>query len=312
MASKLDTKDFLCFCRNHSTTASIRTKLPRMSLCRRWKPVFLTACVVVIGVAANIASVPTADAAKIRKKPPKHPLSPPVVMVDAGKPASEEQHANTANNANTANTAAPAVAKDAGPSVLPGRDPVPAIPYPTSDLICLYGEERDPETQAVRCLSPEELDPPLYVQADTRALAEQLGLKAASVVPTPDAGVVVEVPDVGTEPEPEENSKVRVVSVSFENGAVGGAQRNLRSMTDDFVSCVDDNGGLRVQSARLKLMFFVRSNQKASSMIVGSARNVPNPIVRCIRKVIEDGVVGRPSTDAVGVTVLFELKKLEP
>jgi hypothetical protein len=73
--------------------------------------------------------------------------------------------------------------------------------------------------------------------------------------------------------------------------------------------CVDDHGGLRAESARLKLLFFVRPDQKASNLIVASARNIPVPVVRCIRQLITEGAIGRPSADPVGVKVLIELKQ---
>jgi hypothetical protein len=241
-----------------------------------WKPACMAGCFVLAVAAMHVGGVRDADAAKVRKKPPVQPLSPPPVASSAGTPPVEV------------------------PQPRPVADPVPSIPYPTAGLVCLYGESKDPETQATRCLAPEELNPPRLIIVNSRPLAEQLGMLSARGVE--------EGPEAGSEPE---NPKARVVSVSFENGAVGGALRNLRAQTDDMAACVDENGGLRAASARLKLMFFVRPNHKASGMIVASARNVPPPVVRCIRKVIEDGVVGRPSTDAVGVTTLIELKDID-
>ncbi|HNT00283.1 MAG TPA: hypothetical protein PKL73_25195 [Polyangiaceae bacterium] len=246
-----------------------------------WKAAFVTGCSVLAFVAVHLGHTDDADAAKIRKKPPLQPLA----SRSAPSPA-------TSVPPSTPGASAPA----------PTVDPTPAIPYPTSGLVCLYGEQRDPESQKIRCLAPEELSPPRLVYTDTRALAEQLGMYNPATTPPP-AGIT-EGPE-GPEPE---NPKARVVTVSFENGVVGGALKNLRSHTDEFASCLDQHGGLRVPSARLKLMFFVRSNQKPSEMIVASARNVPTPIVRCVRKVIESNAIGRPSTDAVGVTVLIELK----
>lgn len=244
----------------------------------------MTGCFVLAVAAMHMAGVRDADAAKVRKKPPVQPLAPPPAASSAEAPPAEV------------------------PKPRPVADPVPTIPYPTSGLICLYGQTLEPETKTTRCLAPEELNPPRLVTVNSRPLAEQLGmLNATTGTIVPDGGMV-EGPEAGPEPE---NPKARVVRVSFENGAVGGALRNLRARTDDMAACVDENGGLRVESARLKLLFFVRPNQKASGMIVASARNVPVPVVRCIRKVIEDGVVGRPSTDAVGVTALIELKDID-
>lgn len=236
--------------------------------------------------------VPEADAAKVRKKPPVHPLSAPVAVTDSGVDGDTvEEDAET---------------HSVTPSV-PIADPIPAIPYSTSGLLCLYGEQDDSEPHRRRCMAPEQLNPPRLVVVNSRPIAEQLGMldRTRSLL-APDGGVLE--PSEEDLPEPEAPFKARVVRVSFENGAVGGALRNLRARTDDMGKCVEENGGLRSDSARLKLLFFVRSNQKASGMIVASARNVPVPVVRCIRKVIEEGTVGRPSTNAVGVTLLIELR----
>lgn len=239
--------------------------------------------------------VPEADAAKVRKKPPLRPLSPPVAVLDSGVETDAVE-----------GTAAPRVVSTA--AVL--ADPIPAIPYPEAGVLCLYGEQDDSEPQKRRCMAPEQLSPPRLVLVNSRPLAEQLGmLDRTKGLSAPDGGVVE--PPEGELPEVEAPFKARVVSVSFENGAVGGALRNLRARSDEMGKCVEENGGLRSESARLKLLFFVRDNQKASGMIVASARNVPVPIVRCIRKVIEDGTVGRPSTNAVGVTLLIELRNAE-
>ena len=237
-----------------------------------WKPAIGAGCLL-LAMGLHFASVPTADAAKVRKKPPRQRLSTPVVVVDAGPDTSSE-------------VAQPVPAEqDAGS---------------TPKSICLYGEERDPDTQALRCLSQEDVE------------NRRRGASVDSEDPSedaPDAGREGE-PDAGVEEE-EGSKRARVVRVSFENGVVGGALRNLRERSYDMEACIDKNGGLRVKSARLKLMFFVRPDQKASGMIVASARNVPAPIVRCVRRVIEEGVVGRPSSEAVGVTVLVELKNVD-
>ena len=247
--------------------------------------------------AGFVVHLPQADAAKVRKKPPQQPLASTEASPDAvGEYDDLDASAPPA-------TPAPAATRSASTA-----SPTPAIPYPRSGLICLYGEEIDPGTKEVRCLSPEELNPPLLIIVNSRPLAEQLGmLSKTSSLLVPDGGVVE--PDAGVVPEPDAPFEARVVRVSFENGAVGGALRSLRNRTDDMAKCIDDNGGLRSESARLKLLFFVRADRKASGIIVASARNIPVPVVRCIRKVIEEGTIGHPSANPVGVTALIELKE---
>ena len=253
-----------------------------------------------LAVLSIVVSVPAADAAKIRKKPPRFPLSTPPAALDASGLVGPTEQAASAS--------APTGATPSPRKPVSVSEPVPAIPYPTSGLICLYGAEVDPESGDTRCMSPEELDPPLHIVADTRELADRLGMRSDAAVPAPVAGVDEE-PDVPVEIE--EEPKVRVVSVSFENGGVPGALKSLRAHTEEMAECLTSGGGLRAQSARLKLMFFVGPNLKPTGLIVSSSRNVSSPIVRCIRKVIENTVIGRPSSGATGVTVLIELKNTD-
>jgi hypothetical protein len=258
----------------------------------------LVGAAVLMGVFAFLA--PSADAKKTRKKPPLRPLAPAALALEE----SDKQETPTATQVNTETF--PRV-QSSEPS---RRDPEPAIAYPSSQSVCLYGERKDPKTHKIQCMSPEELTPPRLVLVNTRPLAEQLGmLDGTKKLLMPEQGEVE--PPLVDDSELEASSKVKVVRVSFENGAVGGALRNLRDKTKEMAECVETNGGLRVDSARLKLMFFVRKEQKASGIIVGSARNVPPPIVRCIRNVIQETTIGRPSTDAVGVTVLLELRNVD-
>jgi hypothetical protein len=210
--------------------------------------------------------------------------------------------------------AAAAVA-DARPersSVLPG-------PAPTgSGLRCYYGKEVDGHTGQERCLSPEELDPPLQVVVDTSAHgggAPSLHapeLQADASVTSASDAAAEEEDDAGDEGGTSGDFKARVVSVSFENGVVGRAHGSLKKLSTKMAECVATEGGLKVQSARLKLMFLVRSRGRAEGMIVASARNVPPKVVRCITRAVEAHPIGTPSNEPVGVTALIELKRREP
>ncbi len=243
--------------------------------------------------AIHLVNGPEASAEKIRKKPPKHPLPPRRTVSDIEEPGD----ATTSSAALSSSVRTPARARRA------------EIPYPKAGLICLYGEQIVRSTKKARCLSPEELDPPRLVMVNSRPLAEELGMLRHTSEPSIPNVPASKTPDTAAGVASSSAFKARVVRVSFENGVVGGALRSLRSRTDDMARCVEDEGGLRADSARLKLLFFVRGSKRASGMIVASARNIPLPVVRCIRKVIQKGEVGRPSTNPVGVKVLIELKQ---
>lgn len=211
------------------------------------------------------------------------------------------------------------------PDARPAAPAAPAAPSRpaasgASDPGCFYGRQIDGHTGRVRCLAPEELDPPLHVHPDTRALAEQLGMlhgpepesPDASVSSQTDAGAEEEEADGGEEGTASGGFKARVVSLSFENGVAGRAHASLKRVQGKMAECVDKEGGLKSQSARLKVLFLVRARGRAEGLIVASARNIPPKVVRCITKVIEAQPVGAPSNDPVGVTALIELKEREP
>lgn len=218
--------------------------------------------------------------------------------------------AGVESSAQTADAAQPRPAIDAS------RPTPPA----SSSRLCYYGSVIDGHTGRERCLAPEELDPPLHVHPDTRALADQLGMLHGPEPASPDAGPIgdAEAPaddaesDGGDEGTASGAFKARVVSVSFENGVIGRAHRSLKRVQGKMAECVDKEGGLKSQSARLKLLFLVRAQGRAEGLIVASSRNIPPKVVRCITKTIEHLPVGAPSNDPVGVTALIELKEREP
>ena len=270
----------------------------RVRLTRTRFAIALACSLSLAGTATIVLHAPPADAAKVRKKPPLQPLAQPRdVLVDAGAD---------------------------GPSPVPSVSPLgssqgPAAPAATAPtrattgLRCIYGLAHDPTTNKSRCLAPEELSPPRLVIVNSRPLAEQLGLlDQASPLLLPDGGVPGAGDADGGEADDALDSKARVVRVSFENGAVGGALRSLRNRRSLMAKCVEDHGPLRADSARLNLLFFVRQDQKASGIIVASARNIPPAVVRCIKGVVLEGTIGRPSTNPVGVKALIELKQPPP
>ena len=216
----------------------------------------------------------------------------------------------------SANARASRAASDAGP---PRHNPPQSAVQPAAfdgGLLCYYGKTRDAHSGQDRCLSPEELDPPRVVIADTRAIAEQLGMMHdgepdASVAFVSDGGEVEADASVDVESPSTTGYKARVVRVSFENGAVGHVQKFLENKTDAMEACVADNGGLHRPATRVKLMFLVRPRGIAEGMIISSARNVPPRVVSCVKKLIEHQHVGTPSNDPVGVTVLLELKEAD-
>lgn len=254
-------------------------------------------------------------AVKVRKKPPLQPLPPPMVVGENDAAAAVDPTDSTSPQqgkpATAATTSSGPKSGTAAASAIPANPPA-RVPYPDGALVCLYGSVRDAKTGKIKCLSPEQLSPPVWVRVNTRPLAEKLGMLANSPgIPMPtgasEQGVdPAQLP--GDDTQSDEDGPARVVRVSFENGSVGGALRNVKAKRDEIGACVLDNGGLRAPTARLKFLFFVGKSQKPTGMIVASAKNVPTQVVRCVRRVLEKTTIGRPSTDAVGVTLLIELR----
>ena len=250
-----------------------------------------------------------AHAVKLRKKPPLKPLPAPLLASDIA----QAQDASSASASNSSSTAtAPVTASAPRPST---RVPAAKNPYPSGNLICLYGSEYHAVSKTTRCLAPEQLSPPRWVRVNSQPLAEQLGLLASAPglrMPA-NASAAAATPTTASAPAEEAlegggSERVKIARVSFENGHASGVQRGLRSKRDEIATCMTDHGGLKVASARLKLLFFVGANQKPTGMVVASAKNIPSPIVRCIRGVVEKTQMGRPSSEAVGVTAVIELK----
>lgn len=264
-----------------------------------------TAALVALAAFALIAA--DAQAAKTKKKQYRSPR-----VIDAGV----VQEAGGSTDAASATDAAAARWADVTR---------PAPRASSSSPGCYYGQTVD-ATGRVRCLAPEELTPPRLVHVNSSALAALLPLDASVQADgglDPDAMTDASASDVDLDAsddaadgadggaDSEGPYKVRVARLSFENGVVSGAMQTIENKTDAMVECLINEGGLRTESARLKLLFLVRPAKRAEGMIVASARNIPLPVVRCIKDLLHHKHIGTPSNDPVGVTLLLELKKNE-
>lgn len=151
---------------------------------------------------------------------------------------------------------------------------------------CPYGSLEDPHRGFVRCLLPEERGVG-WVPAKAGAL------------PLPES----------TDPEtPGSVPLVEVGAPKFENGEVPRVEKVLGKASADIAKCVGDHGGLTGDAGTLKVQFLVRARARAEGVEVVAAKGVSKDASTCVRKLLKNKVVGAPTSDPVGVTVVIALK----
>jgi len=95
----------------------------------------------------------------------------------------------------------------------------------------------------------------------------------------------------------------------FESGDVPKAEKALSStkLLDAIGKCVGDAGGLTGKTGSLKVEILVRLRGKAEGVEV-TPTGVSQEAAKCVRVLFKNRVIGTPSSDPVGVTVVYSLK----
>jgi hypothetical protein len=191
-----------------------------------------------------------------------------------------------------------ALAADAAPPPSPAADAGADASDASTDRAdpgCLYGRLIDGHTGEIRCLSPEEV----AAQPDA-AVPRADAAASASIDAAGDAGA-----DAGG------RATVKVASVTFEAGEVPRAERVLdRLAKKELAACVSGpREGRPGQVAQVTLSFLVRARGRAEGVEVDKVRGVSAEAARCMAQVLARRAVGAPSSDPVGVKVVFDVSR---
>ena len=200
-----------------------------------------------------------------------------------------------------------------------GADAEPAVRFPY-DPVCPWGRVADGRGIIVRCLEQVEaerlasLPRPAPAPASSIASPAKPQLMASSpfLTPapstTPAAPPAAAMPALAQPPKPFRHVVVTDVGpAQADTGELPEAQRQLRRPLDRYVRCVEDNGGLEGESARVTLRFLVRERGRAEGVLVKDRRGVSVAAAKCIADVVDRRYVGYPAAPIVGATLTIAL-----
>ena len=158
---------------------------------------------------------------------------------------------------------------------------------------------------------------PAVVPASTGVEVAPSVVPAASASTAPPAASAPENPAPPNPPPPEPEAAapssfgpplVEIKALAFENGDVPAAEKTLGKLSDALGKCVAKNGGLSRPSGAMKIQFLVRAKGRAEGVEVLSSQNVSTEALSCVRLLLKNRAIGRPSADPVGVTFVLGLK----
>lgn len=203
-----------------------------------------------------------------------------------------------------------------------GADVEPAVRFPY-DPVCPWGRVADGRGIIVRCLEQLEAErlvsaprpaplvaPSIASSAKPPPLSAAAPLAAApSTSPAAaSAGAPAVAPTLAQPSKPLRRVVVTDVGpAQADTGELPEAQRQLRRPLDRYARCVEDNGGLESESARVTLRFLVRERGRAEGVLVKDRRGISVAAAKCIADVVDRRYVGYPAAPIVGATLTIAL-----
>jgi hypothetical protein len=93
----------------------------------------------------------------------------------------------------------------------------------------------------------------------------------------------------------------------FTSGEVPKAQAALEKLSKKLKTCIDEAGGLSAVPGSLEIQFLVRAAGVAEGVDIVKSKGVSDAAKKCVVSAIQKKTIGTPSSDPVGVTVVFKL-----
>ena len=172
------------------------------------------------------------------------------------------------------------------------------------DPACAWGRLADGHGMLIRCLEPAEA---------SVLLEGKLQVNAGSAGKTPP-GKSTETPKEKSAPAKVEAAtkpgKVVVSNVGpaqADTGELPLAAKKLGLPKDRYVDCVEKNGGLTADQAKVVVRFLVRERGRAEGVSVKSRKGMSETAAECIADVVDRRYVGYPAAPMVGATIPIEL-----
>jgi hypothetical protein len=168
------------------------------------------------------------------------------------------------------------------------------------DPACPWGRLADGHGMLLRCLKPAEA---------SQLLAADVSAPVADATPgkTPPAASAA-TPAASSAPVLAKAGLVmRMGAAQADAGELPLAAKKLTAAEDKIIGCVEANGGVTSEPARVVLRFLVRERGRAEGVTVKSQAGMSKKAAECIAGVIDRRYVGYPAAPIVGATLPIEL-----
>jgi hypothetical protein len=162
------------------------------------------------------------------------------------------------------------------------------------DPACLWGRLANGKGTVLRCLTEQEAAAvAVNAPAPAPALPATTTAPAGSAAPAEDPLA------------PKGRFEITVGPVVADKGELGVGKLGVPK--DRYARCVEENGGIKGDSAEVHVRFLVRSKGIAEGVSVQKRLNVTPEAARCIAEVVDRRHVGVPEEPLVGATVPIKI-----
>lgn len=101
--------------------------------------------------------------------------------------------------------------------------------------------------------------------------------------------------------------EIEMLEPKFTSGEVPKAPAALAKLLKPLKSCIDQGGGLTTVPGSLEVQFLVRAAGVAEGVDIVKSKGVSDAAKKCVVSALQKKTIGTPSSDPVGVTVVFKL-----
>jgi hypothetical protein len=173
------------------------------------------------------------------------------------------------------------------------------------DPACLWGRVSNGKGTIVRCLTEQEAAQLGPAANALPAAAPPAPAAAPAAAASPAASATTSVTTAPAEPPAKPGRyEVSVGPVTADQGELPLGK--LGAAKDRYVKCLEDNGGMKGESAQVDVRFLVRSKGIAEGVSVQKRVNVSAEAARCVSEVVDRRHVGVPEQPLVGATVVIK------
>jgi hypothetical protein len=172
------------------------------------------------------------------------------------------------------------------------------------DPACAWGRLADGHGMLIRCLEPAEAS--VLLESKLEVNTKPAAKKASGDEPA-DKSKAATTPEKGGGSKGGKLVVSNVGPAQADAGELPLAAKKLGLPKDRYIDCVEKNGGLTADTAKVVVRFLVRERGRAEGVSVKSRKGMSKAAAACIADVVDRRYVGYPAAPMVGATIPIEL-----